>query len=104
MRQLPWLIYAELSNDTGHQAIALAYNIGFKKIVLIGFDMNPQTKQTHWHNEHKTPTNTHMYEHTMIPGLERMAKELANTDVRVYNINRESNLKCFEFADLEEFL
>jgi hypothetical protein len=88
-------------NNSGHQAINLAYLIGFKIIILLGFDMT-ETKNTHWHNEHKKTTRTMLYQHTMIPCLEKLSKEIKN--VQIFNINKESGIKCFPFADLKDFL
>lgn len=91
-------------NNTGHQAINLAVHLGFKKIILVGFDMDPKARQSHWHNEHRRTTNTGNYEGTMIPGMKQIVPYQKELGFKVYNINKESNLKCFDFADIKEFL
>jgi uncharacterized Rossmann fold enzyme len=92
-------------NNAGQQAIGLAYLIGFKTIVLIGFDMDSTAKETHWHSEHKRPVvNKDIYNKTMIPSMNRMAIDLKQKNVEVFNINRESKLSCFPFSDLKQFL
>lgn len=91
-------------NNAGHQAISLAYLIGYTTIVLIGFDMDPNAQLTHWHNEHKTVTNKSMYELTMIPGLKRVADEIKETDIEIINVNKDSHIKCFKYVPIEKFL
>ncbi len=59
-------------SNTGHQTINIAVHLGFKKIVLIGFDMHSVNDKTQWHNEHKRSTNTEQYTHTMIPGMKKI--------------------------------
>lgn len=90
-------------NNTGHQAINIATHIGFEKIVLIGFDMNESAKETHWHNEHERATNKQMFGHTMLPAMQQVALAQEELGFKVYNLNRESAIRDFEFADLEDF-
>lgn len=91
-------------NNAGHQAINLAVHCMFPNIILLGFDMDPKSKETHWHREHRRDTNRHTYNGTMIPGMEKIAKEQEKLNFKVYNANRASNLKCFEFTDLAQWL
>ena len=91
-------------NNAGHQAINIAVHLGYKKIVLIGFDLDASNRKTHWHNEHERPTNVGNYEFSMIPGFEKIVPYQKELDFKIYNINKESKLKCFEFADLQEFI
>lgn len=91
-------------NNTGHQAINIAVHLQFKNIVLIGFDMDPKARQTQWHNEHKRPTNTGNYEGTMIPGINQIVPFQKQLGFNVYNVNKESNIRCFQFADIKDFL
>ncbi len=92
------------SNNSGHQAINIAYHIGYKNIVLLGFDLRVDEKETHWHNDHLKPTNKANYTYNMIPGFDRLADEIKQTPINVYNVNKESAIKKFEFANLDNFL
>ena len=91
-------------NNAGHQAINVAANIGFKNIILLGFDMNPVDPKTHWHSGHRRPTNRDNYKNTMIPGMEKMVPFQEQLGFKVYNTNPESHLKCFEFTDINKWL
>ena len=91
-------------NNAGHQSINLAYLIGYKNIVLLGFDLAPDWHNTHWHNEHRRQTNVANFEHTMIPGFNTIAPLQKELGIRIFNINKDSYIRCFEFANLDTFL
>jgi hypothetical protein len=94
-----------VGNNSGHQAINLAYHLGFKKIVLIGFDMNPNADKTHFHDMHIlrgcNEINTSYYTAKMIPEMYEIAQKMAHFDLDIVNVNFESNLKCFRFDKIE---
>jgi len=90
--------------NAGHHAINLAVHLGFKKIVLIGFDMNMKDPKTHWHNEHLRPTNKDNWVGTMIPAMKQIVPYQEQLGFKVYNINPDSAIRCFTFAKLEDFL
>ena len=91
-------------NNAGHQAINLAYLLGYTYIVLIGFDMDITSKQTHWHNEHKRQSNVDRYESTMIPCMNTIPQFENTFGFKVLNLNPKSAIKCFEFTKLEDVL
>ena len=91
-------------NNAGHQAINIAYYFGFKNIILIGFDMNPNDKRSHWHSAHKRATNFGNYEGTMIPGMKTIVPFQEKLGFKVWNANPEAYLKCFEFTDINKWL
>ena len=84
----------------GSSAINLAYLMGARVIVLMGFDMRPGN----WHDKHKAPPLPDAHRDRFIPALERMAPALAARGALVLNTNPRSALRCFPFADLEELL
>lgn len=90
-------------NNAGHQAINIAILMEYKNIVLIGFDLN-LTGDTHWHSEHKRPTNRGNYETTMIPGFNSIAPYQEKLGFKIYNTNKQSNIKCFEFCNLGDWI
>lgn len=96
--------YKVNGNNSGHQAINIAGNIGFKNIILIGFDMSPTNPKTHWHEGHRRATNRGQYAGTMIPGLQALAPYQEKIGFKVWNANLESHLKCFDFTDINEWL
>lgn len=91
-------------NNAGHQAINLCVHLGFKDIILLGFDMNPTARKTHWHEGHKRPTNVGNYEGTMIPGLKDLVPFQGKLGFTVHNTNPESNLKHFTFTDINNWI
>ena len=96
--------YKVNGNNAGHQAINIAGHIGFKNIILIGFDMHPTNPKTHWHDGHNRATNKSNYAGTMIPGLVNLVPFQETVGFKVWNTNKESHLKCFDFTDINEWL
>lgn len=91
--------------NAGHMALSLADFLGSSKIVLIGFDMNvAKDGSTQWHKEHKRITNTSMYEKEFIPDFCLIAEELKNKGVNVFNTNKNSALKCFDYISYNDSL
>ena len=85
---------------SGANAINLAYHMGAKTIVLLGFDGGGGN----WHNNHQLPTEPDQYTRKFIPALERMAEALERRGVRVINTSMHSALTCFEKMPLDEVL
>lgn len=90
-------------NNAGHQAINIAVLLGFKNIILLGFDMDKE-KQANWHVDHIWDFNKELYADTMIPQMNQIAKELNGSEIKIYNANPESAIKCFEFCDIKDWL
>lgn len=90
--------------NSGHIAINLAVLMGYKKIVLIGFDMDDKVRKTHWHDKHLEGTVTSRYKEVFLPAFETVVPFQDQLGFKIYNLNRESCLKSFEFADLQDFL
>lgn len=88
---------------TGHQAINIAVHMGYKQIVLIGFDMK-QERKTHWHSYHERQVNTDNFKKMLLPPFEFIPAAEKEMEFKVYNLNRDSAITCFSFADLEDFI
>lgn len=84
----------------GSSAINLAYLMGARVIILMGFDMRPGN----YHNDHLKPHIPGQHRYKFIPTLENMAPKLLKHGVTVLNANPRSALRCFPFADIEELL
>jgi len=92
-------------NNGGQHAINIAYHIGYKNVILLGFDLRQDLHSTHWHNEHHRPVNKLNYSHTIIPSFEQLGKDVDEIDdFNVINTNYESALKCFPYGKLEDYL
>jgi len=84
----------------GSSAINLAYLMGARVIVLMGFDM----RGGNYHDDHKAPPLPNAHRDRFIPALEFMAPELEAEGVLVLNATPRSALRCFPTVDLEELL
>lgn len=83
--------------NSGYQAINLAYLLGYKKIVLLGYDMQETNGQTHWHGLHKGLNNpNHQQFSTWRASFALLAWELKKAGVRVVNATRQTALTCFK--------
>lgn len=94
-----------LGGNSGYQVINLAYLWGARRIVLLGYDMQPTGGRSHWHGDHpwkaagvKPPTRS------WLPRFSKLAADLAAEGVEVINATRETALRCFPRADLEDVL
>lgn len=93
-------------NNSGANAINLLCNIKVSTIVLVGFDMSTVKNKSHYHNDYTFSVRPTIYTELFIPSIDSMAKEITNSGIRtkIYNSNKFSKLKCFEFKQLEEFI
>ena len=91
-------------NNSGHQAINIAYHMQYEQVVLIGFDLNRNAQSCHWHKDHRRLTNRDMFEDRMLPEFEKTAEWLKDKEMNVYNLNRKSAIQGFTFADLRDFI
>lgn len=90
-------------NNSGHQSLNIAIQEGYSEIILCGFDMLPVV-ETHWHNDYTVKSNVSAYKSNFIPNFEKSVDIIKQLKVNVYNINKESALRCFKFANIEDFL
>jgi len=87
-------------SNAGHQLINIAHQVGYKQLILIGYDLNSKTKQAQWHKDHRRETRTDIYDTVMIPGFNNISKIRKG----IFNLNRDSAIRCFPFADLKDFI
>lgn len=91
-------------NNAGHQAINLAVHLEFKNIILVGFDMCSEEKEIHWHNDHERQTNTKLYDTRMLPAMEKIVPFQEKLGFKIWNLNKESCLRYFDFCELKDFI
>lgn len=91
-------------NNSGYQAINLAYLMGAKKIVLLGYDMQHPGK--HWHPPHPAPLGNFSrgMPELCIPKFKALADYLQAQGIEVINATRETALTCFKRSTLAEAL
>jgi hypothetical protein len=91
--------------NTGSAAINLACQLGFRKIVLVGFDGQVKNDKHNWHNYYKgyhTPSPTiynRFHKH-----FRCVAEELDGTEFEVINCTPGTKLDMFRKEKLEEVL
>lgn len=93
-------------SNSGYQAINLAVNLGAKKIILLGYDMQIVNGKSHWHNEPRQPNVDFKLTlaKSMLPHFESLIEPLNTLGVEVFNATPNSALKCFPEITLEEAL
>jgi len=84
---------------SGAAALNLAFLMGAARIVLIGYDMSGGQ----YHDRHKVKTSTSAYE-TYMRHFPPMATALERIGVEVFNVSKQSKLKCFPYKPLKDFI
>ncbi len=93
-------------SNSGYQAINLAYHLGAKRIVLLGYDMGCDGPRTHWHEEPRDPAASFSVtlEKSFLPHFETLAEPLRSAGVEVINATPRSALTVWPRVPLEEIL
>lgn len=88
-------------NNSGYGALNLALVLGANPIYLLGYDMKFKNGKGHYHDGHPIPFVESMMNSFRNSFNQKIVhEELALNKRKVINLNRDSNLKCFEFGDL----
>jgi len=109
--------YVCWNRNTGSSAINLAYHLGAKRVVLLGFDMKEVAKEKHedgrpiknWHDVHKKYETRKMQESLgcykrylkCMPDIKRDADKLG---LEIINATPNSAIVQFPFAKLEDLV
>ena len=88
-------------NNSGYGAINLAVKLGASKIYLLGYDMQSNAKDTHWHSGYESRHNHNIYQ-KMVKYFENLPSELEKHHVEVYNANPNSTLNVFKKCSIED--
>lgn len=87
--------------NSGYQAINLAYNLGAEVVILLGYDMQLSGK-THWFGDH--PNNVRSNYNDFIDSYKTIAKQLPSLKLEIINCTRVTALNCFKMMSLESAL
>lgn len=90
--------------NSGHQAINLAYHLGYARLVLVGFDCQMTGGKRHWFGDHPGRLNRKSPYNLFIKAFNQLALDLKNEKIEVINCSAQSALTCFERGNLEEVL
>lgn len=92
-------------DNSGYAAINLAYHLGAKQIVLLGYDMGNISGESHFHDGYPvSATADETYEKRFMEGFPYMASLLKEHDVKVWNASSVSKLTCFPKLTIEQAL
>ena len=92
-------------NNSGYAAINLAYHLGAKRIVLLGYDMGNVKGESHFHGGYPIKaTNDDIYEKQFIPGFDQLKDELKEKNIEVWNACLTSKLLAFPKISLRRGL
>jgi len=87
--------------NSGYAAINLAVHFGAKRIVLIGYDMQPDGNKHHWHGDQPEPIPNPPYE-LFLECFDSIVDPLNELGVQVFNCTPGSALEVFPKAELVE--
>lgn len=88
--------------NSGAGAIALAAHAGARRVVLLGYDCQRTGGQAHWHGDHPEGLGNAGSIADWPAQFARVAARL--TGVEVINCSRETGLRCWPRAALEDIL
>lgn len=92
-------------SNSGYMAINVAYHLGARRVFLLGFDMKHINGQRYFDiPDFITPPDKYPYYDYCINEFKTLAKEIKNSDLKVYNCSLESELKCFDKVKISAVL
>ncbi len=94
-------------SNSGYQTINLAYHLGVKRIVLLGYDMQVRGDRLHWRarSDLQTPAGfQRTLRDTMLPCFQTLRHPLAAEGVEVINATPDSALKVWPYRRLWDLL
>ncbi len=93
-------------SNSGYQAINLAYHLGVKKIVLLGYDMRIANGHTHWHggHSHQSVPGVAQCLLVMLPKFNSLVDPLKDAKVEVLNASFGSALQCWPMVSVDDVL
>lgn len=92
------------NKSSGGSAINLAYYLGAKQIVLLGYDMKQEKGHNNWHTDHKNAQTKGQVYQRFITAFPIIKEEADGLGLKIYNGNPDSALTVFPFINLEEFV
>jgi len=95
--------YVYQGGNSGYQAINLAYHLGAKKIILIGYDQKPSNDgRYHWFGHH--PSEVKSNYHSWSQGYQSIANQLPELGIEIINCTIDTALTCFPRQKLEDII
>ena len=89
-------------SNSGYAAINLAFHMGAKTIVLLGYDMRMKGNQRHWFNDRPEVLNIGSCYNQFIQSLNTI--DTKKHGIEILNASRRTALTCFPLVDLEDLV
>jgi len=95
--------YIAWNRCSGLSAINLAYHLGAKRVILLGFDMKAVDGKNNWHDDHPVhrSRNNYLKYLSIIPDIKRDADKLG---LEILNATKDSAIIDFEKVNIEDVL
>lgn len=91
-------------NNSGYQALNLAWHRGARCVILTGYDMQHTGGRCHNHGDHPRPLGNFRAPDMCRTPFDALARDLKAEGVRVINATRETALRCFDRMTLADAL
>lgn len=98
----PWEVHFNF--NSGAQAVNLAYHMGARFLILVGFDMGKVAGAEHFFGDHPKPLRNDSPYGDFRKAFGALAADLDREGVRVVNTSPTRALKVFRWMDLGEAL
>ena len=86
--------------NSGFAAVGLAYHLGGRRIILLGFDMMLDGKQRHWFGRHPDGMEVASNYGHFMKNFDRI--DCKALDIEIWNVTRKTALTCFPRYNLED--
>lgn len=96
--------HIHFGGNSGYQAINVAYLMGFRLLILVGFDMRVQGKLTHFFGDHPGKLQRNSSYSSFIPQFREIKKGIdggAYDGLRILNSSLDSALDAFPKVSLQ---
>ena len=91
--------------NSGYAAINLAYHLGASRVILLGFDMANDGRESHFHDGYPTKgAGNKIYTDKFLPGFKQLNVELKNSGMTILNASPYSKLNIFPKITIEQAL
>ena len=91
------------NGSSGAAAINLAYHMGAKTVVLLGFDMRRVEGEKNWHSDHRENPNGNPFSRHL-KAFPYIKKDALDLDLSILNATPDSAIASFPFVSLEDLL
>lgn len=92
--------YIAGGGNSGYQAINIAYHLGAKRLILLGYDMGG----SHWMKKRPDKFNKNSPFKRWIDSFNKLSEELKAEGIEVINCSPNSALECFQKMKLSKAL